>query len=116
GRPAEIPPQTSPVRTMKRGGCFSFKLAQLPSRRQVLKWVGAGAAAAAWPSGCGNKVARWAPSFFTDQERRALGALADAVLPPDDQPGGSALGAVAFIEKLATVYEAPTAVPEIYAG
>jgi hypothetical protein len=91
-----------------------WKLAYLPSRREVLTWVGAGAAVAVWP-GC-HKHPTWTPSFFTDPERRALGALADAVLPPDDKPGGSKLGAVSFIEKLATVYDAPTPVPQIMAG
>ncbi len=93
-----------------------MKLADLPSRRQVLQWVGATAAAAAWPFGCHHKPSAWTPSFFTDAERRALGALADAVLPPDDQPGGSALGAVAYIEALATVYEAPAPFPQVTAG
>jgi hypothetical protein len=91
-----------------------IRLTELPSRRDVLRWAGAGAAIAMLP-GC-KKASPWSPSFFTASERLTLGALADAVLPPDDQPGGSALGAVAFIEKLATVYEAPTDVPEIFAG
>jgi hypothetical protein len=95
-----------------------IRLRDMPSRREVLRWVGAGVAGAAiGPLGCAKKSAPpWTPEFFTEAERSALGALADVVLPPDDKPGGSALGAVAFIEKLASVYDAPTAVPEIFAG
>ena len=43
--------------------------------------------------------------FFTDAERAALGALANAVLPPDDTPGGADLGAVAYIERLLTAFD-----------
>jgi hypothetical protein len=55
-----------------------------------------------------------APTFFTPDERKALGALANAILPPDDQPGGEALGAVPYIEGLLTAFEQPT--PTIFAG
>lgn len=55
--------------------------------------------------------------FFTDAERAALGALADAVLPPDDTPGGKALGAVEYIERFLTAYDGPDPThPFIYAG
>ena len=56
--------------------------------------------------------------FFTDAERAALGALANAVLPPDDTPGGKDLGAVAYIEKLLTAFDAADAThpPAIFAG
>jgi hypothetical protein len=56
--------------------------------------------------------------FFTDAERAALGALANAVLPPDDTPGGKDLGAVEYIEKLLTAFDAADAThpPAIYAG
>ncbi len=46
--------------------------------------------------------------FFTPAERRVLGALADEVLPPDDQPGGARLGAVVFIERFLTALDGPT--------
>jgi len=56
--------------------------------------------------------------FFTDAERAALGALANAVLPPDDTPGGKDLGAVEYIEGLLTAFDAADAThpPAIYAG
>jgi hypothetical protein len=57
-------------------------------------------------------------TFFTDAERRALGALANAVLPPDQDPGGEALGAVPYIERLLTALDGvgPNDVPPILAG
>jgi hypothetical protein len=56
--------------------------------------------------------------FFTDAERAALGALANAVLPPDDTPGGKDLGAVQYIEKLLTAFDGADAThaPAIYGG
>lgn len=56
--------------------------------------------------------------FFTDAERAALGALANAVLPPDDTPGGKDLGAVQYIEKLCTAFDGSDAThaPAIYGG
>jgi len=43
------------------------------------------------------------PRFFTPIERAALAALADAVLPKDDAPGGSDLGTVPYVEQMLTV-------------
>src|SRR5205085_6189845 len=75
-------------------------------RRELLKWLGAAAAAGALPAGCSSGVSPEPPgSFFTLAERQALSALADAVLPPDDTPGGAALGAVAYIEGLVLCLE-----------
>lgn len=56
--------------------------------------------------------------FFTDAERSALGALANAVMPPDDTPGGKDLGAVQYIEKLCTAFDGADAThaPAIYGG
>jgi hypothetical protein len=51
---------------------------------------------------------------FSDDERSALGALANAVIPPDDDPGGEALGAIDYIERLITAFDAH--VPAIFAG
>jgi hypothetical protein len=47
-------------------------------------------------------------------ERQGLAALSDFILPPDDQPGGAALGAVAYIETLLTALEYDP--PRLYAG
>ncbi|HEY2366459.1 MAG TPA: hypothetical protein VGH87_08740 [Polyangiaceae bacterium] len=56
--------------------------------------------------------------FFTDAERAALGALANAVLPPDDTPGGKDLGAIQYIEKLCIAFDGSDAThaPAIYGG
>jgi hypothetical protein len=79
------------------------------NRREFLKYTGAGAAVLLFPPGCSSSS-----SFFADSERRGLGALADGILPPDDQPGGKALGAVAYIEGLLTAFDHPT--PPIFLG
>ncbi len=76
----------------------------------MLKLAGAGAVAPLVPAGCAKPTS----GFFTDAERQALAALADAILPRDDKPGGAALGAVAYIEGLMTALEQPT--PLIWAG
>jgi hypothetical protein len=89
-----------------------------PTRRELLQWVSAVGAASLLP-GCGSDDAAPAPSgFFTDDERFALAALANGVLPPDaiapGSPGGAALGAVAYVERLCTALDGP--VPQIFAG
>jgi len=58
------------------------------------------------------------PRFFTDAERSALGALANAIIPPDDTPGGKDLGAVQYIETLLTAFDNADAnhPPVIFAG
>ncbi|MBX7100829.1 MAG: gluconate 2-dehydrogenase subunit 3 family protein [Myxococcaceae bacterium] len=88
-----------------------------PSRREVLAWVSGAAAASALPA-CAPSSAPVPPvvfpRFLTDAERGALGALVDAVLPPDDLPGASALGVVEFIDRLLTALE-PDGAP-LFAG
>ena len=54
------------------------------------------------------------PPFLYADEQQTLAALADAILPPDDTPGGAALGAVAFIERLLTAFDVSP--PAIFAG
>jgi hypothetical protein len=82
------------------------------SRRQVLQILGVGAASS-WIPGCRRIEAPPVPhagplpTFFTAEERVQLAALADYVLPPDDAPGGAALGAVAYIENLLTCLDDP---------
>ena len=67
---------------------------------------------------CDNSTPPVQNGFFTDAERDALGALANAVLPPDDTPGGKDLGAVAYIEKLCMAFDGSDAThaPAIYGG
>jgi hypothetical protein len=67
---------------------------------------------------CDNSTPPVQTGFFTNAERDALGALANAVLPPDDTPGGKDLGAVQFIEKLCLAFDGSDAThpPAIYGG
>jgi hypothetical protein len=107
------------------GEGMSDRLFQIrASRRGLLKLFGASVAAASMPSlGCVSKESTAAAGqadtsitieFFTPAERRVLGALADEVLPPDDEPGGARLGAVIFIERFLTSLDGPT--PQLWAG
>lgn len=68
------------------------------SRRELLTWLSV--------VSCSSSIVKMPPpGFFTAQERSALGALANAVIPPDDLPGGADLGAVAYIERLMTALD-----------
>jgi hypothetical protein len=77
----------------------------LISRRDLLRFIGT--ATAVWASGCKSSGSNSGPSdaIFTSDETSALGALADAVLPPDQDPGGKDLGAVQYIENLIATIE-----------
>jgi Gluconate 2-dehydrogenase subunit 3 len=90
-------------------------------RREVMRWLGAVAAARALPacsSSSGPQMTMMTPppkaSFLTTKQQEALAALADYVFPPDDQPGGSALGVVGYVETLLTALDGDTAM--IFAG
>jgi len=92
------------------------------TRRDLFKYMGGVAVASALPApllGCDNGTTPPPQTgFFTDEERAALSALANAVLPPDDTPGGADLGTVDFIEGFLTAFDAADAThpPAIYAG
>jgi hypothetical protein len=99
------------------------RLRLVHTRRDLLRYAGGVAVATAIPfslGGCDNGTSPPPPTgFFTDEERAALAALANAVLPADDGlPGGAALGAVEYIERLLTAFDAADAThpPAIYAG
>ena len=84
-------------------------------RRRVLQWIGSAACTSALPSvyiGCSRSSPQ--ASYFSDADAAVLGALADAIIPPDDAPGGSALGAVNYIATLLTAFDHDP--PLIYAG
>src|SRR5215472_1893441 len=83
------------------------------SRREFLRGLAVGAASATLPSlalGCKGSSVSPAPTFLTNDERAALGRIADYIFPPDAQPGGSALGAAAYVDGLLTALDgdAPT--------
>jgi hypothetical protein len=87
----------------------------LLGRRAFLKALGVVVAALAAPA---LRLERaWAAArgrFFTRQERATLEALCDVVLPPDADPGASALGAADYIEGLLTAFDHHP--PRIFAG
>ena len=78
------------------------------TRRAVLKVMGAGTVVSL--PGCGEghlpaPLTTRSP-FFSDEERRALGALANVVIPSEpDAPGGGELGAAVYIERLLTAFD-----------
>ncbi|MDB4937814.1 MAG: hypothetical protein JWP87_4786 [Labilithrix sp.] len=87
-----------------------------PTRRQLLQWAGA-VTAAAWMPGCKTSedaVAPAASGFFTESERSALAALSNVVIPPGPGPGGADLGAVTYVERLCSAFDAP--IPLLFAG
>ena len=84
----------------------------LLSRRGFLRVTGAAGAVALLPIGCQGPPAP--ETVLSEHERRLFAALADAVIPPDHQPGGSALGAVDYLEQLLGALDG--AQPLVFAG
>jgi hypothetical protein len=92
------------------------RLLWVVGRRPVLQWMGSAAGAMALPNiglGCSQSSPSPAP-YFSAGDAAVLNALADAIIPPDDAPGGSALGAVSYIATLLTAFDHDP--PLIYAG
>ena len=78
----------------------------LIGRREFLKALGVTALVASLPLGAPSRA--WAGRrgrFFTKRERETLAALCDRILPPDGEPGASALGAPRYIEGLLTALD-----------
>ncbi|MGO9711727.1 MAG: hypothetical protein ACLQBL_22875 [Polyangiaceae bacterium] len=75
------------------------------TRRQAIRLLGVAGLFLATGPGCSNASPAPATPEFSPDEVRALNALADAVIPPDADPGGAALGAVAYIERLVTAFD-----------
>ena len=83
------------------------------TRRQFVRLTVLGGATLLWAPGCQDTPGTEpnlvdpvpVPRFLTELERQDLAVLADYVLPPDDQPGGAALGAVEYVEALLTALE-----------
>ncbi len=83
------------------------------TRRQFVRLTVLGGATLLWAPGCQDAPGTEpnlvdpvpVPRFLTELERQDLAVLADYVLPPDDQPGGAALGAVEYVEALLTALE-----------
>ncbi len=66
------------------------------SRRAFLQ-AAAAAAAAAGVTGCSRNRTPW--RFFSVDEARALAAMADQIIPPDQDPGASWAGVVNYIDR-----------------
>ena len=99
----------------------------LITRRELLRFIGANAGnvaairalqmiglAGLANAGCKSSSSNSSDGVFTSDEKSALGALADAVIPPDQDPGGKDLGAVNYIEMLITTIE--SGADEIFAN
>jgi Gluconate 2-dehydrogenase subunit 3 len=86
-------------------------------RRRVLQWAGGATGALAlpngWVLGCSSSSSS-SPSYFSEADASVLNALADAVIPPDDAPGGSSLGVIEYASQLLTAFDSNP--PLIYAG
>ncbi|HEV7554882.1 MAG TPA: gluconate 2-dehydrogenase subunit 3 family protein [Kofleriaceae bacterium] len=81
------------------------------TRRELVKLLGG--AALAFKAGCRSSTPG-GDGVFADDELDMLRAFADVVIPPDDTPGGSDLGAVAYIETLVLAFDNVS--PPIFAG
>jgi Gluconate 2-dehydrogenase subunit 3 len=103
------PPASAPVPSP------SAAIATLLGRRQFLKAVGATSFALLLPWGrIERALAARRGHFLTARERRTLAALADTIIPRDDAPSASQLGAVDYIERLLSALERTPAA--IFAG
>jgi hypothetical protein len=90
------------------------------SRRDLLRIAGAAAASVTVGPACSDSetlspVTISGP-FFSPALRDAANAMADVVIPPDDQPGGSALGTVDYLERFFSAFEDSAVTPPIFAG
>jgi hypothetical protein len=86
-------------------------------RRELIRLIGGAATIfASAPGIAGCKSDKGQSAVFSDDERSALAAFADVIIPPDDEPGGAALGAVDFIERLVTAFDDASVIPPIFAG
>jgi hypothetical protein len=88
----------------------------LLGRREFLKAAAIVVAVCTAPltGGVGRALAARRGRFLTRAERETLGALCDRILPPDQDPGALALGAVDYIDRLLGAYDEK--VPAIFAG
>jgi hypothetical protein len=87
----------------------------LLTRRQFLGAAGAALVVASLPWTRAQQA--WAARrgrFFTKAERRTLDALVDTILPPDADPGASALGVVRYLDRYLTAFDFRT--PLLFAG
>lgn len=78
------------------------------SRRSLLKVLGTAPVSLSL-AGCGSSdspPAGAGAGFLTDEDKRTLNALANAILPPEPgSPGGSDMAPAAYVERLLTAFE-----------
>jgi hypothetical protein len=84
------------VRPMPPPPACDKALSMRVRRRGLLKMAGGLPLLPAAITACAGRTT---VQFLDDGERAALAHLADLVLPPDDEPGGAALGAVDYIDR-----------------
>jgi len=63
-----------------------------------------------------TRVRRRRRGYLSAHEMVTLAALCDCVIPPDHDPGASALGAPRYIDRLLSAFDRPDRVPHIFAG
>jgi gluconate 2-dehydrogenase gamma chain len=81
------------------------------TRRELIRLLGGASAALAVLPACGDNAG---DAIFTSDELNMLRGFADAIIPEDDTPGGTRLGAVEYIEGLLTAFDQLR--PAIFAG
>jgi gluconate 2-dehydrogenase gamma chain len=85
----------------------------LLGRRDFMKALSVLAALAMMPL---TPVRRRRRGYLTAHEMATLAALCDCVIPPDHDPGASALGAPRYIDRLLSAFDRPDRPPRIFAG
>jgi hypothetical protein len=107
--PSALPPEL-------RWDAPQESVALLLSRRQFLRAAAVVLGLLALPYSRAERAwARARGRFFTRSERATLDALCDTIIPPDDVPGASALGAGRYIEIMLSAFDGG-GTPRIYAG
>src|SRR2546427_9114731 len=104
--PDLLPPELRPPVAAPEPAAGAAPFVPRIGRRQFLKTVGALTALAMFPlTRFERAMARVRGRFFTAHERATLGALVDRVIPRDQDPGASTLGAADYIETLLTALD-----------
>jgi len=85
----------------------------LLGRRDFMKALSVLAALAMIPL---TPIRRRRRGYLTAHEMATLAALCDCVIPPDHEPGASALGAPRYIDRLLSAFDRPDRLPRIFAG
>jgi len=81
------------------------------TRRELIRLLGGASAALVLVPACGDNAG---DALFSSDELNMLRGFADVIIPEDDTPGGTRLGAVEYIEGLLTAFD--QLMPAIFAG